>query len=162
MLRFTAIVLCAFFILILAGCHIDLSEQGQKDRALAEKMNQDLYKRQIIFGDMVKEITYNRREKGVYSFKFLKSDLSAQDVWDWTLLMMQVVDRAENAVQSGRGSITIKGYIGGDQVVTGKLISGPRDIPFIITLEGPMAGQEVIEGFNSNDAKARLNIGQPD
>jgi hypothetical protein len=162
MLRFTAVILFAFLILILAGCSIDLSEQGQKDRAIAEKMNQDLFKRQVIFGDMIKEVTYNKRDKGVYSFKFLKSDLTGQDVWDWTLLMMQVVERAERDVSSGRGSITLKGYMGRNHVVTGKLISGPRDIPFVITLEGSMAGQEVIESYNPTDAKSRLGVGQAD
>jgi hypothetical protein len=158
MLRFTVVILCAFFILTLSGCDIDLSEQGQKDRAIAEKVTEDLFKRQIIFGEVIKEVKYNKGTKGTYEFNFLKKDLSAQEIFDWTLLLMQTVERADAAVASGRGALTVNGKMGGDHVVTGKYISGPREIPYVITLEGTMAGQSIIDIYDPGAAKERLEI----
>jgi hypothetical protein len=150
MVRLVTLLICCLFMLTLMGCKIDLSEQSQRDRALAEKVNEELHTRKFIYWDYVKEIKHLRGTPGNYNFTFLKTDLSAQDVWDWTFRLLLIVDKCEGKVNTGRSSITLNGYMGGDKVVVGKYISGPIQIPFRIALEGKFAEESIVEDFTTD------------
>jgi len=155
--RFVTLLLCIIMLFTITGCHIDLSEQGQKDRSLAEKINAKLKSRRAIFRDVIESVAYDRKDKGNYNFKFLDSDLEAQDIWDWTFRLLLIVDEENTAVSTGRSSITVTGHIGKEKVVFGRYTSGTTTnaIPFTIDLEGKFAGAEIKEDWNPKRFKAR-------
>jgi len=150
MLRLLAIILLSIFFLGFVGCDIDLSEQGSKDRALEEKVIARLKARKNIFGGIIESVHFIRRSEGVYKFDFLKDDLEAQDVWDWTFRFLLIIDEENTTVATGRSLITVKGYMGRSKVVTGTVSAGATGniVPFRITLEGDYAGATIIEDWN--------------
>lgn len=150
MFRLFAFILLSICFLGFIGCDIDLSEQGNKDRALEEKANAGLHSRKNIFGDILENVHFVRRSEGIYTFDFLTEDLEAQDVWDWTFRFLMIIDEENTAVATGRSLITVKGYMGKTHVVTGTVSTGVTGniVPFRITLEGPYAGAEIIEDWD--------------
>ena len=150
MFRLIAFILLSICFLSFIGCDIDLSEQGSKDRALEEKANAGLKSRKNIFGDIIENVHFIRRSDGIYTFDFLKEDLEAQEVWDWTFRFLMIMDEENTAVATGRSLITVKGYMGKTHVVTGTVSTGVtgRVVPFGITLEGSYAGATIIEDWN--------------
>ena len=157
--RFVTLLLCGILLFTITGCHIDLSEQGQKDRSLAEKINAKLKSRKAIFGGVIESVAYDRKEKGNYNFKFLESDIEAQDIWDWTFRLLLIVDEENTAVSTGRSMISVTGHMGKEKVVFGRYISGTTTdvIPFTIELEGKFAGAEIKENWDPKQFKARAS-----
>jgi len=155
--RFVTLLLCGILLFTITGCHIDLSEQGQKDRSLAEKINTKLKSRRAIFRDVIESVKYDRNEKGNYNFKFLNSDLEAQDIWDWTFRLLLIVDEQNTAVSTGRSTITVTGHMGKEKIIFGRYTSGTttKIVPFTITLEGRFTGAEVEEDWDPRRFKSK-------
>ncbi len=149
MIKQISLILCGIFLLTLVGCNIDLSEQGQKDRALADKVNERLKTRKAEFGDIFGPVTYDKAHKGNYNFTFKKTDLTAQEIFDYTLrLMFFLQEQNDTVVMTGRTTISATGYIGREKVSYGTYSSGPTKNPFKVTLEGKYADEEINETYN--------------
>lgn len=155
--RLVTLLLCGIWLLTMVGCDIDLTEQGQKDRALAEKINARLKARRNVFGGIIETVKYDKKEKGNYNFKFLDRDLEAQDVWDWTFRLLLIVDEQNSMVATGRSMITVTGHMGKKKVVLGRYTSGAtgKMVPFTITLEGRFAGAEINEDWDPRRFKKK-------
>lgn len=154
MLRYIAFFLCALFLVTIIGCDIDLTEQGQKDRALADKVNERLKTRKSVFGDIFGDVTYDKGTKGNYNFTFKKTDLTAQEVFDWTVRLMIVLqEQNDTVVMTGRSYITGTGFMGREKVVFGAYSSGPTMNPFKITLFGRYENEEYKENYNIKGMK---------
>jgi hypothetical protein len=162
MLRFVTLLFCGFMLLTMVGCDIDLSEQHSKDVGLEEKINQNLRSRKNIFGDIIESVKLEKKSEGNYNFNFQKTDLEAQDVWDWTYRLLLIVDEQNTAVSTGRSSITVTGHMGKEKVVVGRMISGQTSnpVPFTITLEGKYAAETILEDWDRRRFKDKP-VGAP-
>ena len=149
MLKYVSFLFMALFLFSIAGCNIDLTEQGQKDRALAEKTNERLKTRKSVYGEIYKEITYDKASKGNYNFKFLKNDMTAQEVFDYTIKLLIITsDINDTVVMTGRSYLSLTGYMGSEKVVFGTYTGGGGILnPYKIELMGKYAGQQINENY---------------
>jgi len=150
MARYVSFLICTLFLFSIIGCNVDLTEQGQKDRALAEKVTERLKTRKSVYGEVFKELKYDKTKKGNYNFTFLKTDLQPQEVFDYTLKLLIIVsDINDTVVMTGRSYLSVTGFMGNEKVVVGSYGGGGGIInPFKIQLEGRFAGMQVNENYS--------------